>query len=83
MLHIFSQETDLFIKVIMKRVNIKLWDILGCFHYILNVPRIDTDMETYWRCGDRNCKGPVTFLCARLHTKYMRQVPMRLKLRNQ
>ena len=26
-------------KVIMKCVNIKLWDILGCFHYILNAPR--------------------------------------------
>ena len=24
----------------MKCVNIKLWDILGCFHYILNAPRI-------------------------------------------
>ena len=24
----------------MKCVNIKLWDILGCFHYILNTPRI-------------------------------------------
>ena len=23
----------------MKCVNIKLWDILGCFHYILNAPR--------------------------------------------
>ena len=22
----------------MKCVNIKLWDILGCFHYILNAP---------------------------------------------
>ena len=29
-------------KVIMKCVNIKLWDLLGCFHYILNVPRINT-----------------------------------------
>ena len=38
-LHLFSQETDLLIKVIMKCVNIKLWDILGCFHYILNPPR--------------------------------------------
>ena len=28
-----------FMKVILKRVNIKLWDILGCFHYILNAPR--------------------------------------------
>ena len=23
----------------MKCVNIKLWDIQGCFHYILNAPR--------------------------------------------
>ena len=38
-LHLFSQETDLLKKVIMKCVNIKLWDILGCFHYILNAPR--------------------------------------------
>ena len=38
-LHSFSQETDLLMKVIMKCVNIKLWDILGCFHYILNAPR--------------------------------------------
>ena len=34
--YLFSQETDLLIKVIMKCVNIKLWDILGCFRYILN-----------------------------------------------
>ena len=27
-------------KVYMKRVSIKLWDILGCFHYILNAPHI-------------------------------------------
>ena len=25
----------------MKCVNIKLWDILGCFHYILNAPRTE------------------------------------------
>ena len=39
-LHLFSQETDLLMKVIMKFLNIKLWDLLGCFHYILNAPRI-------------------------------------------
>ena len=39
-LHSFSLETDLLIKVIMRCVNIKLWDTLGCFHYILNAPRI-------------------------------------------
>ena len=38
-LHLFTQETDILIKVIIKCVNIKLWDILGCFHYILNAPR--------------------------------------------
>ena len=46
-LHSFSQETDLLIKVIMKCVNIKLWDILGCFHYIWNAPRmipLETDV---------------------------------------
>ena len=40
MLQLFSQETYLLMKVIMKCVNIKLWDILSCFHYILNAPRI-------------------------------------------
>ena len=39
-LHLFSQDTDFLMKVIVKCVNIKLWDILGCFHYILNAPRI-------------------------------------------
>ena len=38
-LHSFNQETDLLMKVIMKCVSINLWDILGCFHYILNAPR--------------------------------------------
>ena len=37
---LFSQETYILMKVIMKCVNIKLWDLLGCFHYILNVPRM-------------------------------------------
>ena len=32
-------------KVILKCVNIKLWDILGCFHYILNAPRISAMSE--------------------------------------
>ena len=44
-LHLFSKETDLLIKVNIKCVNIKLWDILGCFHYILNPPRINLTME--------------------------------------
>ena len=44
-LHLFSQETDLLMKVIMKCVNVKLWDyILGCFHCVLNAPRKLTAM---------------------------------------
>ena len=43
-LHLFSHETDLFMKVIIKCVNTKLWDILGCFHYILNAPRISNSV---------------------------------------
>ena len=39
LLHLFSQERDFLMKVIMKCVNIKLWDTLGCFHNILNAPR--------------------------------------------
>ena len=31
----------------MKCVNIKLWDILSCFHYILNAPRtVNSEMFT-------------------------------------
>ena len=35
-LYLFSPEIDILMKFFMKCVNIKLWDILGCFHYILN-----------------------------------------------
>ena len=37
-------------KVIMKCVNIKLLDLLGCFHYILNAPR--TTFKIYSMCYD-------------------------------
>ena len=47
-LHLFSQETDLLIKVTIKSVNIKLWDILGCFHYILNPPRTTVVFPFSW-----------------------------------
>ena len=40
----------------MKCVNIKLWDILGCFHYILNAPRICVHtikklLDVYFECS--------------------------------
>ena len=39
-LQLYSQVTDLFGNVIVKRINIRLFDLLALFHYILNHPRI-------------------------------------------
>ena len=38
-LQLYSQEADLFGNVIVKRLNIRLFDLLARFHYILNLPR--------------------------------------------
>ena len=38
-LHLYSQVADLFGNVIVKRINIRLFDLLARFHYILNLPR--------------------------------------------
>ena len=38
-LQLFSQETYIFGNVIVKRINIRLFDLLALFHYILNLPR--------------------------------------------
>ena len=46
-LHLFSQEIDLLMKVIMKCVNMKLWDILGSFHYILKAPRMSLKFQVF------------------------------------
>ena len=37
-LQLYSQVTDIFGKVIVKRINIRLFDLLALFHYILNLP---------------------------------------------
>ena len=39
-LQFYSQVADLFGNVIVKRINISLFDLLARFHYILNLPRI-------------------------------------------
>ena len=49
-LQLFSQETDLLMKLIMKCVIIKLWDILGCFPYILNAPRKSRFIANFSSC---------------------------------
>ena len=38
-LHLCSQVTDLFGNVIIKRIDMKLFDLFARFHYILNLPR--------------------------------------------
>ena len=38
-LQLYSQVADLFGNVIVKRINIRLFDLLARFHYILNLPR--------------------------------------------
>ena len=38
-LQLYNQVADLFGNVIVKRINIRLFDLLARFHYILNLPR--------------------------------------------
>ena len=39
-LQLYSQVADLFWNVTVKRINIRLFDLLARFHYILNLPRM-------------------------------------------
>ena len=45
-LQLYSQVTDLFGNVIVKRINIRVFDLLARFHYILNLPRMA--VAQYW-----------------------------------
>ena len=40
-LQLYSQVADLFGNVIVKRINVSVFDLLARFHYILNLPRIN------------------------------------------
>ena len=46
-LQLYSQVADLFEIVIVKRINIRLFDLLARFHYILNLPRISNVLSPY------------------------------------
>ena len=46
-LQLYSQVADLFGNVIVKRINIRLFDLLARFHYILNLPRILTNVFNF------------------------------------
>ena len=39
-LQLYSQDADLYGNVIVKRINIRFFDLLAQFHYILNLPRM-------------------------------------------
>ena len=45
----------------MKCVNIKLWDILGCFHYILNAPRTSNSLSTV-NCTENEIENLINVL---------------------
>ena len=47
-LQLYSQVADLYGNVIVKRINIRLFDLLARFHYILNLPRM-SESETFDR----------------------------------
>ena len=42
-----SQVTDLFGNVIVTRINMRVFDLLARFHYILNLPRIYKILSLY------------------------------------
>ena len=42
-LQLYSQVTYLFGNVILKPINIRLFDLLAPFHYILNLPRTESN----------------------------------------
>ena len=46
-LQLYSQVTDLFGNVIVKRINIRLFDLLALFHYILNLPRSYISLQIF------------------------------------
>ena len=47
-LQLYSQVAGLFGNVIVKRIHIRLFDLLARFHYILNLPRMPlTDVNKY------------------------------------
>ena len=44
---LYSQIINLFGNEILKIINIKLFDLLTCCHYILNPPRMETKAITF------------------------------------
>ena len=53
-LQLYSQVADLFGNVIENRINIRLFDLLARFHYILNLPRNRT---THKKCRKVTSEG--------------------------
>ena len=44
---LYSQVTDLFGNVIVKRINMRVFDLLARFHYILNLPRTNRHLSVH------------------------------------
>ena len=48
-LHMHCQEADIFIKLIIMHANIKLLDLLTCFHYILSPLVLSIVVSFYYK----------------------------------
>ena len=68
-LQLYSQVTDLFGNVIVKRINIRLFDLLARFHYIMNLPRIFSSKEKIDACQNTNSIG-LNYLYLYKHSFY-------------
>ena len=64
-LQLYSQVADLYGNVIVKRINIRFFDLLAQFHYILNLPRI---MVIFFTC--KNEEDPIKNEGARVLTRF-------------
>ena len=73
-LQLYSQVADLFGNVIVKRINIRLFDSLARFHYILNLPRMVSVVLLYLRRNENRYLILIGFCWQYCYTDY-RKVP--------
>ena len=63
-LQLYSQVTDLFRNAIVKRINIRLFDLLARFHYIWNLPRILCFLQSISIVNIAiSCMGEMSVMC--------------------
>ena len=58
-LQLYSRVTDMFGNVIEKRINMRVFDLLARFHYILNFPRTHLGIKA---CKNGMIQVPVHYI---------------------